>query len=620
MARTAGPGLLATPSGWWLALALAGVPAAALHAILSLLAWRPLLKPAIAVLLLLAAGGAHFMWTYHVVIDSGMASNALQTDWHELRALLTPRLAATLAFGALLPAWLLWRRPVAYAPRGAQALRNAGGAVAALLLAAAPVLAGFQPLASAMRNHKQLRYLMNPLNTVYALARGAGGARSAGQPPLPVGLDARPADRGGRPPLLVLVLGETARADHLGLNGYARDTTPELAREGVASFRNAWACGTSTAASVPCMFSPFGREAFPARERDSENLLDVLRHAGLAVLWLDNQPGGCKGVCDRVPTVNTSALSDPALCASGECPDGVLLRGLDARLDALPAAERARGVVLVMHQMGSHGPAYAQRSPAGAKRFAPECASSQLPDCSTESIRNAYDNSIAYTDHVLGSTIRWLRGRDDYATALVYVSDHGESLGENNLYLHGLPYAPAPDTQKHVAWVTWLSQEAQRRAGVSGGCLAARAGVRVTHDHLSIRCWGCCRCGRRPTTGGSTRTRIAAIPSGLRTLREKPHAHSPPGLLPSTGVRSFLQNRRPRSPTMQSPTRGDRDGREFNTRQADPTRVVGNRADEVRDTCRELETTPELLSEAVRAVGYDGEKIQRYPAGERQLH
>jgi lipid A ethanolaminephosphotransferase len=478
-------GVLGASSGWLLALTLAGVLGVVLYALLSLFAWRPLLKPAITVLLLAAAAGAHFMWSYRVVIDSSMATNAMQTDWHEVRALLTPRLAATLVLGALLPAWLLWRIPVAYAPWPAQALRNAGAAVLGLLLAAALIALSFQPLASTMRNHKQLRYLMNPLNTVYAFGRGLAERRPVPTELAAVGTDARlVAAAGGRPPLLLLVVGETARGDHFGLNGYPRDTTPELAREGVASFRTARACGTNTAASLPCMFSHLGREAFLDRSADSENLLDVLRHAGLGVLWLDNQPGGCKGVCDRVPTINTSAQDDPALCAGGECLDGVLLADLDARLATLPPEQRARGVVLVMHQMGSHGPAYSQRSPPAFKRFSPECTSSHLPDCSGEALRNAYDNSIAYTDHVLAAAIGWLRRRGDYDTAMVYVSDHGESLGENNLYLHGLPYALAPEVQKHVAWVTWLSAAMERRTGLSAGCLQRQSDLRVSHDHL----------------------------------------------------------------------------------------------------------------------------------------
>ena len=154
---------------------------------------------------------------------------------------------------------------------------------------------------------------------------------------------------------------------------------------------------------------------------------------------------------------------------------------------ALPPWRRssARGVVLVMHPMGSHGPAYHKRSPAAFKRFMPECASNVLSDCSTQELVNAFDNTIAYTDHFLASTIAWLKARDKLAdTAMVYVSDHGESLGENNLYLHGLPYAIAPDVQKHVPWITWLSGGFERRSGITMACLRQHADTRLTHDNL----------------------------------------------------------------------------------------------------------------------------------------
>jgi lipid A ethanolaminephosphotransferase len=271
------------------------------------------------------------------------------------------------------------------------------------------------------------------------------------------------------------VLGETGRSGNFGLNGYGRATTPQLQALGVASFRNAWSCGTSTAASVPCMFSHLGREAFNAREGEHENLLDVLQHAGLAVLWLDNQ-SGCKGVCDRVPHA--------AACPQGECLDDALLQGLDERLAQLPAQQRARGVVLVLHQMGSHGPAYWQRSPESAKPFLPECRTIALQDCSGEELVNAYDNSIAYTDRFLAGTVRWLQRQGGFDTAMLYVADHGESLGEGNLYLHGMPWALAPDVQKHVPWISWLSPAFESRTGVGMDCLRARAGERLTHDHL----------------------------------------------------------------------------------------------------------------------------------------
>ena len=478
-------GLLQARGGWWLALALAGLVAVTLFALLSLANWPRVHKPITVLLLACTALGAHFMWTYHVVIDSSMAINAWQTDWREVQALLGPQLGVTLLVGAVVPALVIWRLPVARRRWTRQLARNLAGTGAALLVFAALLVLAFQPLAAAMRNHKELRYLLNPLNSLYAATSLALGPRKAQAGLLPVGRDARvTASATDKPRLLVLVLGETGRSGNFGLNGYARDTTPELARAGAVSFRNAWSCGTSTAASVPCMFSPLGRDRFLARAQDTENLLDVLQQAGLAVLWIDNQPGGCKGVCDRVPTVNTSGATDPRLCAAGECHDEILLQGLDERLAALPPERRARGVVLVLHQMGSHGPAYAQRTPAAFKRFLPECTSSHLPDCPGEQLRNAYDNTIAYTDHVLGAAIAWLQARTDYAGALLYVADHGESLGENNLYLHGMPYAIAPDVQKHVPWITWLAPAFEQASGIGLPCLRSHAGGYLTHDHL----------------------------------------------------------------------------------------------------------------------------------------
>ncbi|GAB2578203.1 phosphoethanolamine--lipid A transferase [Ramlibacter solisilvae] len=479
-------GLLRGAAGVGLAMALSLALFGVLSALLSLLAWRWTLKPALTLLLVLAAGGAYFMETYHIVIDPTMWTNVLQTDAREASALIGLRWAAWMIVLAGLPLAFLWRGRITYAAPHWQAVRNACGIACGLALAAAAVLAAFQPLASAMRNHKELRYLINPLNTLYAAGSQAavGARRKANSPPLPVGQDAYLAAAGTRPALLLLVLGETARADHFSLNGYARPTNPELAREDVVSWRNAWSCGTNTAASVPCMFSHLGRDRFGAANVASENLLDVLQHAGLAVLWVDNQ-AGCKGVCDRVPHGTTEAKAAPDLCRDGECQDEALLRGLDARIQALPPERRAHGVVVVLHQMGSHGPAYSQRSPSAYKRFLPECTSINLQDCSADELRNAYDNSLLYTDHVLASAIHWLKAREaSHDTALLYVADHGESLGENNLYLHGLPYSIAPDVQKHVPWVTWLSASFQHDQGINAPCLRERAVAPVSHDNL----------------------------------------------------------------------------------------------------------------------------------------
>lgn len=460
--------------------------AALLVVTLSVLAWGWLLRPMLTLLLLATAAGAYFMLTYGVVIDTPMLVNVLQTDPREVRDLLNWRLFAALGLLGMVPAWWLWRRPLK--PMG---VRHHIGTHGLLLLGGAVATSGllmltFQDVSSVMRNHTRLRYLINPLNTLYAIADVAAKPLKRDESRfLPVGEDARLAPRavGAKPPLLVLVLGETARADNFGINGYTRSTTPALARENVVSQRNAWSCGTSTAESVPCMFSHLPRDEFQDRKTNTESLMDVLQRAGLAVLWLDNQ-SGCKGVCDRVPRAATAQFKTGELCDGDECFDEAMLRGLDDRLAALPAERRDLGIVLVLHQMGSHGPAYYKRSPPAFKKFLPECTSNSLPDCDRQALVNAYDNSIAYTDHFLGATLQWLKTREaQWAPALVYVSDHGESLGENNLYLHGLPWRVAPDVQKHVPWITWLSPGFEQARNLRVDCLRQRADAPVSHDH-----------------------------------------------------------------------------------------------------------------------------------------
>jgi lipid A ethanolaminephosphotransferase len=476
-----------------LLLVMGGLVLGATAALLSLLAWPRVFRPLVTVLVLVSAFNTHFMWQYGVVIDPTMLANVAQTDAREVRDLLSLRLLGTVLLVAGPPLWWIWRRPVAWGRWLPQGGRNLLGAVVALLLVVGVVLAGYQGLASLMRNHKPLRYMINPLNSVYAATRLAADQLPKQARALkPVGEDAQLGARYAqqpRPPLLVVVVGETARAQNWGLNGYARATTPVLAQwqaKGLVNFPDVRSCGTNTQVSVPCIFSPLTREQGGDQTAEHQNLLDVLQRAGLAVLWLDNQ-SGCKGVCDRVPNASTRDLKLPGLCDGGECFDEAMLHGLDERIAALDPQRRARGVVLVLHQMGSHGPAYFKRTPAARKTFMPECTSNTLSECPPEQLVNAYDNTIAYTDHFLGQTLQWLQTQADqgaYDTGLLYFSDHGESLGEKGLYLHGVPYAFAPEQQTRVPMVTWLSAGLQQRSGVKADCLREQAAKPLSHDNV----------------------------------------------------------------------------------------------------------------------------------------
>jgi lipid A ethanolaminephosphotransferase len=472
--------------GFAFAMGFGAIITAALTLILSLFNWRWLLKPVLTVFFFSAASGAYFMVSYGIVIDSNMITNVIQTDTKEAMDLLNWRMLISFFLLGLLPSWVLWKTPVKSLGWAQQAFNNTLTSAASIVVIVAVLLAIFQDYASIMRNHTQLRYLVNPLNSFYAIGMVATKPfQRHHQTLLPMGRDAKvaalkPTDK---PPLLLLVLGETARMGNFGVNGYERPTTPELAKENIISLKGVMSCGTSTATSVPCMFSHLGKEEFEGRKNNYESLIDILNHAGLAVLWIDNQ-SGCKGVCERVPQALTKELKHPALCKNGECFDEIMLHELDQRIQALAADRRAKGVVVVMHQMGSHGPAYYKRVPDNFRKFQPECKSNALQECSREQVVNSFDNTILYTDYFLAQAIQWLKKSEaTTAPALLYVSDHGESLGENNLYLHGLPYRVAPDVQKRVPWITWLSPRFEKQSGLINTCLKNKTDSALTHDN-----------------------------------------------------------------------------------------------------------------------------------------
>lgn len=462
--------------------------------LLSLLVWPRWRKPAGVLLLMVAAANSYFMFTYGVVIDPTMMANTVQTDVREVRDLLSWSMLVVLALGVVLPGWWWWRQPVQKLPVRRLLGRQLGLAALGTLLMLVVIWASFQDLASTMRNQKSMRYMLNPFNTLYASARLVIGQTAQARMPLQtIGEDAvlvRAPGSSQQPPLIVLVVGETVRAANFGLAGYARDTTPQLRQlQGsgeLAYFADVSSCGTNTQVSVPCMFSHMGREAYAKNDTPYENLLDVLQRAGMQVLWLDNQ-SGCKGVCDRVPNASTLDLKDPALCPDGECFDEIMLRVLPERLAELDKARgsgpAAAGTVVVLHQMGNHGPAYFKRTPADMKVYQPECRSKVLQDCPAQEIVNAYDNAVRYTDHLLSQTVRWLKSQPR-PTAMLYVSDHGESLGEKGLYLHGMPYMMAPKEQTHVPMVMWLSKPLQSQLGWDGACWQKQAAESISHDNL----------------------------------------------------------------------------------------------------------------------------------------
>lgn len=452
---------------------------------LALVSFRWVFKPVLIFLFLASSGVAYFMSQYGVLIDANMLRNVVETDVNEVRDLLSFKLALFILVLGVLPSWLLWKLPVRHQPLRRELLGKLVLAVASVAVLGAVALANYQGLASLLRNHHELRLLVVPSNYLNA---SFGYLKEqlavAGEPLQQIGTDARKApawQTHQRKSLTVLVIGESARADNFGILGYGRDTTPLLkGQPGVTAFSNVRSCGTETAVSVPCMFSNMGRHDYDAaRARSQEGLLDVLKHAGLAVTWLDNQ-SGCKGTCDRITQDNLSHRKDATFCTGGECHDEILLNGLQTYIDQLKDDS-----VLVLHQMGSHGPDYAKRYPKRFEKFTPVCTSNALNQCSEQSIVNAYDNTLVYTDYVLSNLINLLRkNQDKVDTAMLYIADHGESLGEYNLFLHGTPYLLAPDQQKHVPLLTWFSDGYRKDFALDTSCLGKERDKPLSQDNL----------------------------------------------------------------------------------------------------------------------------------------
>jgi lipid A ethanolaminephosphotransferase len=444
--------------------------------------------------LVLTALCGYFMLSYGVVIDSTMLVNVMQTDIRESIDLVSWKMLLTVAVFAIFPLAWLWRLPVKNLTALAQVWHNVLLFTAGIAVAVAAVLPIYQDFASIMRNNIQLRFLVNPLNSFYALGDALYESNKGAEVIVPIGSDVKLGPTHythPKSPLLILVVGETARSGNFGINGYKQDTTPNLKllqenrdNTGVlTSFDNAWSCGTSTATSLPCMFSHMGKLDYERSTANFENLVDVIQRAGLAVIWLENQ-SGCKGICDRIPRVATSKLTIPKFCISGECFDEIMLINLIDRLKEYPQDRLEKGIVVILHQMGSHGPAYYKRVPDAFKKFQPECNTNILQDCTRAQVTNAYDNTILYTDYFLGQVVKLLKEKEPHSnSAMLYLSDHGESLGENNIYLHGLPYAIAPDVQKHIPWISWISNDYLQRLNLKPGCLNQIKSKKLSHDN-----------------------------------------------------------------------------------------------------------------------------------------
>lgn len=460
---------------WLVFLSMPVVAFSVMNILTTLASFLKLDRLVISLFILLSASAQYFIWSFGVVIDRAMITNILDTTPAESFALMSGKMVLTLGLSGVLMVAFAWWIKISKAKTvwRSIAVRLLNILVSALLIVLVAALF-YKDYASVFRNNKELVKSLSPSNSIVATNSWYAHNKMDNLPLVKIGEDAvqKPEMHSGpRKNLTILVLGETSRAQNFSLGGYQRETNPRLKQDDVIYFANTTSCGTATAVSVPCMFSNMPRAHYDEElAHHQEGVLDILQRAGIRVLWNDND-GGCKGACDRVPHQNVTDLNLTGQCIEGECYDEVLFHNLESYIDNLQ-----QDGIIVLHTIGSHGPTYYNRYPAEFRKFTPTCDTNEIQSCSQQQLTNTYDNTILYIDYVVDKAIKLLQSKQDkFTTSLVYLSDHGESLGEDGVYLHGLPWSIAPETQKHVPMLLWLSQDYQQRYGVSSQCLQQRA-------------------------------------------------------------------------------------------------------------------------------------------------
>ncbi|MCL1089700.1 phosphoethanolamine--lipid A transferase [Shewanella profunda] len=457
----------------------------ALSFVFSLFTVKYLLKPLFITLTLVSSSVFFAAYQYNIVFDYGMIENTLQTNQAEALMYVNFASIVSLLLTGVLPAYLIYKADIQYKSFFKELLHKVLFMLIALTGIGVIGFCYFQDYVAFGRNNDELKRYIVPTYVIGAASKYINVNYL--QTPMEyesLGLDAKnvSANPNGKPNLLVLVVGETARSMNYQYYGYKKPTNAYTQDQGLIVFKDTHSCGTATAVSLPCMFSRMGRDNYDSRRADAQDtVIDVLKHADIEVKWFDND-SGCKGVCDHVENITIDLNSDLKLCSGQYCFDQVLLAKLD---EALKSA-KDKDTVLALHIIGSHGPTYFLRYPAEHRRFIPDCQRSDIQNCSDEELINTYDNTLLYTDYIISEVVKKLQNqRDKFNTAMLYLSDHGESLGEKGMYLHGAPYSIAPIEQTSIPMLAWVSDNFSQNNQLNMTCLtehAAQGGY--SHDNL----------------------------------------------------------------------------------------------------------------------------------------
>ena len=449
-----------------------------------------LLKFLLILFLIVSAILSYFTQELGVIFEVDMVRNVAETikdnNKREALELMSPPLLWHVFLLGILPSLFVLFTHIQYKTVAKELLRRIIYGVGIIATVVALFMLNFKYMSFFSRENRDLRVYVTPVYPITSLHKYIRSELGSDEIAFKErGNDAQQHKSHKKRTVGIFIVGETARADHFSLNGYAKETNPLLKKQAIYNFSNVSSCGTSTAFSVPCMFSFLKRGDYsPIKARKQSNVLDVLTKAGVKTVWIDNN-SSCKNVCDRIESINyTNAphpYSDSPYYANHAYYDAIIADKIDKYIDQTDA-----DILLVFHSFGSHGPSYYKRYPQEFARFKPYCQKSSPQECNSEEIKNAYDNTILYTDYVLNQVIEHLKAKsEDYESFMFYASDHGESLGENGVYLHGLPYFLAPKAQTHIPLITWFSSDYAKNHQIDLNTLKQQENSSFSHDNIS---------------------------------------------------------------------------------------------------------------------------------------
>ena len=399
-------------------------------------------KSLLVLFFILNALAVYFVNTYGVIIDESMIGNVLNTNFQESSGFFSIKLIIYVVLFGILPSIYIIKTEIINVTLKKFAVTSS----LTLLFVAVLIFANASNWLWIDKNSKTLGGLAMPWSytvniSLHYIHEYKKNKKEILLPDATI--------KDNKKSVVVLVIGESARSQNFSLYGYNKNTNPLLSKEKNLFSFNATSCATYTTAGVKCILE----------HQNTDDLYEILPNYlyrnNVEVIWRTTNSGEPP---IHIKNYQTGEILSADCKGEGCGYDEILLTGIK---DQILASKKDK-ILIILHTSTSHGPTYSKKYPPRFETFKPVCNSVELGNCTHEELINAYDNTIVYTDYILYNVIENLKQLKEYNSAMLFVSDHGESLGEKNLYMHGLPLSIAPKEQFDIPFVVWFSDSSKQ--------------------------------------------------------------------------------------------------------------------------------------------------------------